>query len=582
MAILDLNGNPIDLGQLAEPQTAGTAWLHREWDTHPARGLTPAALAALLLNAEQGDWLGQLDLADDIEERDGHCFAELSKRKGSIAALEWDVVAPDRATATEKAWADQLREWMRELPDFEDVLLEMMDGVLKGASCHALAWKQEGRLRLPTLQHTPTRWFVPDAMRNSLLLRSATQMAPSTVPGLAPVMGEPLRPLAWMVHQPRSRTGYITRSSLVRVLAWPYLFKHYSTRDFQEFLEIFGLPLRLGKYPTAATPEEKMTLLQAVTQIGHNAAGIIPQGMTIDFEAAATGTHVPFEAMMRYMDGVQSKAILGQTLSSSEGRNGTQALGNVHEKVRMDIRATDARQVEGTVTRQLLVPMGIINISGFNPGRAPRFKLDLGRGEDVTAYAEALPKLAAAGMRIKVDWAHDKLRIPMGTAQDAVLQGPAAAVAPGATTVAAPAPVPAPAPAPISRRQENGADATRDQLAGSLAHQLLALRATMPAAALAAAPAPAPAPARDLIDDLVDEQASQWRATLGPLLAPLLGELDRAAAAGESIESFAARLPQLVAQMDAAPLADDLARAGFAARLAGEADLNLAGDQAGA
>ncbi len=34
-----------------------------------------------------------------------------------------------------------------------------------------------------------------------------------------------------------------------------------------EFLEIYGLPIRLGKYPSGATSDEKMTLLRAVMMI---------------------------------------------------------------------------------------------------------------------------------------------------------------------------------------------------------------------------------------------------------------------------------------------------------------------------
>lgn len=560
MALVDQYGHPIDLGLLAEPQTADTAWLQREFETHPARGMTPARLAAVLLRAEQGDWMGQLDLADDIEERDGHAYAELSKRKGAIAALEWDVVEPEAATVTEKAHTEQLREWMRALPDFEDVLLEMMDGVLKVLSAHAIAWKPEGRVRLPQLTATPARWFVPDATRNALLLRSATQMAPAAE-GLASVMGEPLRPLAWMCHVPRSRNGYLARSALVRVLAWPYLFKHYAIRDLAELLEIHGLPMRLGVYPAGATREEKATLLRAVTDIGHNAAGIIPQGMKVDFQAAADGNHAPFESMIRYMDALESKVILGQTLSASEGQNGTQALGNVHERVKLGIRATDARQVEGTVTNQLLVPMGIINIPGFNPRRPPRFKLDISEPEDLKQFAEALPALEKLGMQIPVDWAHEKLRIPKPEAGQEVLRSVA------------------PPPALGGDGTGSGEDVA-DETAPGRAEGKGSQPKRKPARAAALAGQVAPAQARDAIDDLVAEQAAQWQPLLGPMVRPLLAELDRAVLAGETLQAFAARLPQLVARMDPTPLADDLARASFAARLAGEADIDLSGQEA--
>ncbi|WP_250636879.1 phage portal protein family protein [Pseudomonas aeruginosa] len=81
----------------------------------------------------------------------------------------------------------------------------------------------------------------------------------------------------------------MARSGLFRVLAWPYLFRHYATSDLAEMLEIYGLPIRLGKYPPGTADEEKATLLRAVTGLGHAAAGIIPETMAIDFQQAAPG-----------------------------------------------------------------------------------------------------------------------------------------------------------------------------------------------------------------------------------------------------------------------------------------------------
>ncbi|MEY2689718.1 MAG: hypothetical protein RL375_3917, partial [Pseudomonadota bacterium] len=92
-------------------------------------------------------------------------------------------------------------------------------------------------------------------------------------------------------------------------------------------------------------------------------------------------------------------------------------------------------------------------------------------------------------------------------------------------------------------------------------------------AALAADVLPQPTP--DLIDDLVAEQADQWQPLLGPLIEPLLAEMDKALAAGESLQAFAARLPDLIPKLDAQPITAAIAQAAFAARLAGEADVDL-------
>lgn len=536
--ILDSSGNPIDLSALREPQSdrgdqrAATASMRSEFEAHPVRGITPARMAAVLQRAERGDILDQLDLADDLEEADGHVFAQLSTRKLAVTTIDWDIEAPEGASAAEKALADEVRDWVRSMPQIEDdLLLPLLDAIMKGFSPVELWWETEQRTLQPRFAARPARWLCIDEHdRQTLRLRS------STVSG-----GAPLAPFGWIVHRHRARNGYTARTALCRVLAMPFLFKHFSVRDLAEFLEIYGLPLRLGTYPIGATDGERRTLLRAVTQIGHDAAGIIPAGMKIDFLNAAQGNEGPFKTMWDGMDAVISKIILGQTLTSGEGSHGTQALGTVHNEVRLDILKSDCRRLAATLTEQLIRPMCLLNRPGLDPRRLPRFTLDVPQPEDLSLYADALPKLAAAGMRIGVDDLHRRLRIERAEDGEELLGGP--------TAGAAPVPAGAKPGADVPPRREPAQ-----------------------AALSAALPTSTPTPTRDALDDLVDDALSDWQPVMAPLVNPLLAALDAAVAGGETLEQFRARLPALVAEMDNTPLAERLARASFVARLAGETD----------
>ena len=587
--ILGPDGSPLDVRSLMkrieEPQSARLASIRQEFDRHPARGLTPAKLASIMQRAEQGDLVGQAELADDMEERDAHLYAELGKRRGAITALAWSIEEPDKATPEEEKLTEQVRDWVGMITAHIDgvdggmeVLLQAMTGaVLQGFAPVELVWQLQtdsaGRqVRVPDCTLQPQRWFTTSGDRRRLVLRSETQLLKPASALEPAVMGEELRPLAWLMHVHPARNGYLARQSLARVLFWPYLFKNYAVRDLAEFLEIYGLPLRLGKYPAGAGDAEKLALLRAVTEIGHNAAGIIPQGMALEFEAAAAGTEVPFAAMWDRMDAAESKAILGQTLTASEGQHGTQALGNVHNDVRMDIREADARLYERSFTAQVIAPLVALNVPGANPRRLPRLSLDTGEPEDLEVYANNLPKLAKAGLKIGVKWTHDKLRIPMAEEGEETLQAaeppPAlggAGGVPGAVGGAAPGAAPGTAAQP-PKPGDKPADKTADTAADKAKAKAAALATELPTSA--AQP--------DLIDDLVAEQAGQWQPLLGPMVEPLLAEIDKALAAGENLQSFAARLPELIPKLDAQPITAAIAQAAFAARLAGEADLDLA------
>ena len=116
--------------------------------------------------------------------------------------------------------------------------------------------------------------------------------------------------------------------------------------------------------------------------------------------------------------------ILGGTLTSgADGKSSTNALGNVHNEVRKDLRDSDIRQVGSTITRDLLYPLALLN--GLAPDgmrRCSVFQLDVGETEDMAAYAEALPKLVDIGVQIPVQWAQEKLGIPQPEDGEPVLQ----------------------------------------------------------------------------------------------------------------------------------------------------------------
>ena len=412
-----------------EQQQSAEVWaLHREFAEHPARGITPPKLHAILTDAEQGNLVAQSYLFMDMEERDGHIYAEMFKRKRALLTLSWYVGAPARATAAEKAMAAEVQEWIENIGDFEDVMLDALDGIGHGFSALEIEWELLGKLQLPCrFTHRPQSWFqTPHDNFNELRLRDGS------------MDGAELWPLGWLMHTHKAKSGYVTRGGLHRILAWPYLFKNYSVRDLAEFLEIYGLPMRLGKYPSGATDDEKTTLLRAVTQIGHAAAGIIPQGMAIDFEEAAKGSHDPFAAMIDWCERTQSKAILGGAApSQADGRTATHA--RVQSDLRYDLLEADARQLASTLTRGLIIPLLSLNKPNFDPSRAPRFVFDTQQPEDISLFAEALPKLVNVGMKIPIEWAHDKLAIPMPEKADTpILQR-------------TPSPQPSPQPSPTGR-----------------------------------------------------------------------------------------------------------------------------------
>jgi phage gp29-like protein len=519
--LVDLYGRPIRRQALPRPQTAQLGQLRREWDGHPSKGLTPPRLASILLGAERGDLVDQLDLAEDMEEADAHLAAELAKRRRALQTIPWDVLPPRDASARERNAAAALQRLLAELTDLEDLLFDLGDAILKGFSCVELEWTRDGTSWLPAAFHyRPSRWFTTaEDDRDALRLRDPTGK------------GLELQPFGWITHVHKAKSGYVARTGLTRVLAWPYLFKSYGLRDLSELLDIYGLPLRLGVYQEGASSEQRATLLQAVMGIGHHAAGIIPEGMRIDFQQAAQGSHEPFALLLDWADRAESKAILGQVLSAEAKSTGLgSGVADLHGEVRHDLLLADARQVASTLTRDLVYPLYVLNLNG-DPRRLPRFVFETDEPEDLALYADALPKLVSIGARIPIAWAQERLGIPLPEGDEPVL--------------GAPAPEPAEPPQPPP-----GTGATR-----------------LAAAARGEA-------ADEPEEAMVEQLASAGDAAVAEWLAQLRAMLDTA----ESLEEFRARLEAAFPDLAPTRLVTAMAQAYAAAHLAGMSDV---ADEAG-
>lgn len=517
VTIVDQYGNPIKREQLAEPQTARVGQLHQEFANHPGRGITPGKLARILQEAEQGNLIAQAELGEDMEERDGHIFAELSKRRRALLTVPWQIVPPPNPSAAEIRLAELATELLTEVQDIEDVIVDALDAIGHGYSCQEIEWYRVGSTWLPhTITHRPAAWFTVDRdTRTEIRLRDYS------------LDGQALQPCGWIRHVHKAKSGYIGRAGLHRVLSWSYLFKNYAVGDLAEFLEIYGLPLRVGTYPTGASEKEKVTLLRAVTSIGHSAAGIMPEGMKIEFQEAAKGASDPYMAMIDWCERTQSKAILGQTLSAEAKSTGLgNGVANLQSDVRDDIKHSDARQLAATLTRDLVYPILALNATGLEGlRRCPRLQFDLVEAEDVTAYADALPKLVGVGMQITRKWAHEKLRIPEPAEGDAVL------------STAQPVP---------------GVAGLRANLRG----------------AVAALSGVAPVPG-----DIVDQQASRLERDADAGITQMIDVIRQIVDEAASLEDLRDRLLEAYPLMDSTLLADTMTNALLAASLAGRFDL---------
>jgi phage gp29-like protein len=225
--------------------------------------------------------------------------------------------------------------------------------------------------------------------------------------------------------------------------------------------------------------------------------------------------------------------VLGGTLTSGEGEHGTQALGQVHNELRHDLKKSDARQLAGTIKRDLIYPICAINKGCTDVSRCPSLVFDTQEAEDVKLYADSIPKLVGMGMRIKRGWAHEKLKIPQADEGDKdILVVPRGELA--APPIERPEATPPAKPAKARLRAQPAADVEPDAL-----------------------------------DELADEMLVEWQEGMGELVEPV----EAALASASSFEEFSQALEAGLGAIEPGKLVDLLARGTFAARIWGRLNL---------
>ena len=388
--LLGPDGEPISTRMLkrevAAPSLGGIRGT--QWD-QVSPGMTPQRLAAILRAAEDGEHRDYLTLAEEMEERELHYIAVLGTRKRALSGLPIQIEAASEGRKDQQV-ADACRE-MCEAPILRDLLDHLTDSLGKGYAVAEILWETSASQWRPQafLERDPRHFLFDRLTRRELRLVD-----------LADPEGVRLQPYKFVHHVPRLKSGVPVRGGLAKPAAWAYIFKSYTLKDWMAFCEVFGMPIRIGKYGPQATEEDRRKLLTAVRNIGTDAAAIIPETMALEFAevkgGSAAGTNPVFASFAEYLDKQLSKLVLGQTMTTDSGSSMAQA--KVHENVRRDILVSDARQLQTTIDRDLIRPFVDLN---FGPQKVyPRFTLPVAEPEDLKALADNLAKLVPLGLRV--------------------------------------------------------------------------------------------------------------------------------------------------------------------------------------
>lgn len=506
--LLDANGRSVTRKALTTPQaTSGMIGVRQVFTDSVASGLTPSRLASILRACDAGVMHDYMVLAEEMEERDPHYASVLGVRKRAVSGVA-PVVTAASESAQDKKIAEAVREHIAEHDKFEGLVEDLLDGLGKGFSVVEIHWDE-----------TTTPWsfhkFDWITQRHFQFDQDTGQVL-RLIDEADPLNGVALRPHGFLVHRPRIKSGHIARNGLARLVAFGWMCKHYALKDWMAFAETYGLPLRIGKYGPGATAEDVDKLYTAVANIGSDAAAVLPESMTIEFEqVTGTQSEAVFEKLARFVDEQVSKAVLGQTMTSDNGSS--QAQAKVHNEVRHDVAQADARAVAGTINRDLVRPFVDWNFGVQDS--YPRIEIIVKEPEDLKLVLDATEKLIGRGLKVKASEVRARLGYSDPDEDDEIIGGGPS--------------VPDPSTAAEANSRED--------------------------------PAPGPDPFA-LIDEIEGEMLGGWQPVMDETLRPLLARIAGASSLAEVLEIL-----DEVRDLPSARLVEELVIGAVKARAIGDA-----------
>ena len=394
----------------AVPYTNRTPWA----DFSVLNRLSPETLASILRDVRSGECPAEyLELAQDMEMRDLHYRSVLSTRKDAVCGLEIKVEpASDDKRDIELAEAVKTDIVQNRSARFTRLVRDMLDALAKGFSVCEIEWNTQGKTWKPKkYAWKDPRWFQYDKESGqTIMLRDqlTTEL-------------HPLLPNKFIIHEPHLISGTQIAGGLALPALFYFMLKSYDVTSWAAFIDRYGFPIRLGKYNRKATPDDIKTLRRAVASIGADFGAVIPEGATIEIIESKTSSEnsEAYQKMATWIDKQISKLVLGQTMTTDDGSS--RAQGEVHEEVRQDIAAADAKAVADTLTSSLVI--SYINLNFGEQENYPEIVLYKPDEQNIEQVVNAIEKLAPHGLTVKAEEIRSLLGLSKPEDDDEIIGG---------------------------------------------------------------------------------------------------------------------------------------------------------------
>lgn len=419
----------LDAEQVGKPITdkISLVSIHDRYSTYPSKGLTPERLASLLREADAGDVYRQMELFEEMLEKDGHLFSTTQQRRLRVSSRNYNIIATADDPKS-KEIASEAGKMIARIRGWQNCVNDLLDSVFKGYAISQILWKKgDGRYDVAGLRwiHQKKARFGkasdpysdPEELRLILDPNQITQfrgilpeseLSRASTDGIS-LDADPRLRRSFVITYCRARSGNPGRTSLLRTCTYLYLFKNYDVKWWIQFAEVL-LGYRIGKYDSAQ-PDQKELLETALAGLATDSAAVISKDSEIEFVEMAqkAQSHLVYGDLKEWCNDEMTEVVLGH-VAATKGTPGKLGEEDVTKEIIQQLVEADARVVDEAITDQIIVPW--IEYNYGLQETYPYYKTDVEKAENLLEKADLMLKVQQAGYVVSKKWAKDTFGIP--------------------------------------------------------------------------------------------------------------------------------------------------------------------------
>lgn len=353
---------------------------------------------------------------DRMIEQDTHLGAVIETRRRAISDLEWDIypyIEPgkDKPTPLDERIANEIKWILQDIDNHDEIIANMLMALVHGVSFQEIIWDQWKGWNV--IKETKSRY--PGNFRfgeNGEIYFSEDGYSG----------GKLIDDYYMLVYTFNKKYENLYGTSLCKTCYWAHFFKTALIRYMMTFSERLGQPAIAGKYPRNWGTTEITDFHEKLKAMKNDSVFVIPEDAAIEMIEAKFRSEGMFRETIEFWNDEQSKRVLGQTLTTGEGRrSGSLALGEVHEEVREDLAIADAKSISRAYTRRIVRPLVQLNF-GFNV-MTPKFKLIHPKSTDLVKESEVDRNLHGIGLNLSKTQLYEKYDRKQPETEDDTLKG---------------------------------------------------------------------------------------------------------------------------------------------------------------